>query len=241
MRVTKAIRTAQVGFVSLVLVMVWWIAYRLAPESTPVARGAAYAGIGTCIGCHGDPANPQADANDEHCSDFNTMAWHPDYDVVCSDVMAYFKVVGINRTFDERRQTSPDNPLIAGESLARKFHCFQCHGPLGQGGFKNEKSLKGYVPGYFGNDFVALTRNADPVSVREWIVSGSDSAMVDKPITGNIAKFFLDRQAVRMPSFASLTEKEIDVLVSYVIALHQYGSMNARVVRSYDERSQLLP
>ena len=40
-----------------------------------------------------------------------------------------------------------------GPYLARKYGCFECHGPLGQGGFSNPGSLKGYVPGFFGRDF----------------------------------------------------------------------------------------
>ena len=33
-----------------------------------------------------------------------------------------------------------DNPLLAGEQLVRQYHSFNCHGPLGQGGFKNPGS-----------------------------------------------------------------------------------------------------
>ena len=210
----------------------------MVPESAPVARGADYAAVRGCVACHGVPENPLADANDQACSDVNMLSGHPQYDVECTDVMAYFETVRLSRNFRRRKHFSTDSPLAAGEYLARKYHCFQCHGHLGQGGFKNAKSLKGYVPGYFGSDFDGLTRNSNPDSVRQWILYGMDSAILEKPFTGPIAKFFFGRQAVSMPSYKSLDPKEIDILVSYVIALHDYGAMTAQSVRSYGERAQ---
>ena len=215
-----------------------WVSYRIAPESAPVARGAAYAQTRGCVECHGDPENPLADANDKGCSNVNKFSWHPEYDVECTDVMAYFETVRLRRSFDDRLKTSIDNPLIAGEQLALRYHCFQCHGHLGQGGFKNAKSLKGYVPGYFGSDFKILTRNADPDSVRKWIMHGIDSTILDEPLTGRVAAFFFNREAVSMPSFKSLKPEEIEILVNYVIAINQLGPMTAKTVRSYGERSR---
>lgn len=210
----------------------------MAPESAPVARGAAYAQVRACVECHGDPEDPLADANNKQCSNVNNMSWHPEYDVECADVMAYFEVVRLRRNIEERAQLNFDSPLVAGEQLARKYHCFQCHGHLGQGGFKNSKSLKGYVPGYFGNDFKLLTRNADPDSVREWILHGMDSEILEKPVTGHIAKLFFSRQAVSMPSYESLEPEEIETLVNYVIALSQFGPMTAETLRLYSQRSR---
>ena len=165
------------------------------------------------------------------------MSWHPEYDAECTDVMAYFETVRLRRSFDYRSKIGIDSVLIAGERLARTYHCFQCHGHLGQGGFKNAKSLKGYVPGYFGSDFKTLTSNADPDSVREWIMHGMDSTLLEEPVLGRVAEFFFGRQAVGMPSYKSLQPEEIEILVNYVITLHQYGPMTAKIVRSYGERS----
>lgn len=220
------------------LFLLAWAMYRMAPESAPVARGAAYAAVRACVGCHGVPENPLADANDSECSNVNTMSWHPEYAVECTDVMAYFEAVRLRRNIDERAQINFDNPLTAGEHLARKYHCFQCHGQLGQGGFENAKSLKGYVPGYFGSDFKILTRNADPDSVRQWIMHGLDSTILENPVTGRFAAFFFGRQAVSMPSYKSLEPEEIEILVNYVTALHKYGPMTAKIARSYSERSR---
>lgn len=211
---------------------------RIAPESAPAARGAAYAETMGCIGCHGDPENPKVDRHAETCSNTNKSSLHPEYAVECGDVFAYFETVRLQRNFAERIRVNVNNPLIAGENLAREYHCFQCHGQLGQGGFSNAKSFKGYVPGYFGSDFEVLTSNADPDSVREWIMHGIDTAIVDEAVTGRIAGFFFDRQAVKMPSFKSLEPQEIENLVYYVTTLHEYGPMTASEVRSYGERSQ---
>jgi mono/diheme cytochrome c family protein len=231
--------TILVALTGLALWTISWISQRMAAESAPVARGAAYAQVKGCVECHGDPQNPIADANDDDCSDVNQMSWHPDYEVACSDVMAYFETVRLARNFDDRLRLDEGNPLIAGEHLVRQYHCFQCHGHLGQGGFKNDKSFKGYVPGYFGSDFKLLTRNADPQSIRQWITHGMDSAIVETPFTGRIAAFFFKRQAVNMPSYKSLDAEEIEILVIYVMALHQFGPMTAQSIRAYDRQSRL--
>jgi len=222
----------------VLLFVLAWASYRMAPESAPVARGAAYAQVRGCVECHGDPANPLADANDEGCSNVNKMSWHPEYDAECTDVMAYFETVRLRRSFENRWKNGSDSPLIAGERLARTYHCFQCHGHLGQGGFKNPKSFKGYVPGYFGSDFKTLTGNANPDSVREWIMHGMDSTILEEPVIGRVAALFIERQAIGMPSYKSLEPEEIEILVDYVIAVHRFGPMTAKTIRSYGEQSR---
>jgi mono/diheme cytochrome c family protein len=237
MRLIAAVSCALI-IASLIYFSHTWVRDRMAPESAPVARGAEYAQVRGCVDCHGDPGDRTADANAIDCSNVNTMSWHPDYAVQCSDVMAYFETVRLRRNLDERLQAGTVGVLSAGEMLARKYHCFQCHGHMGQGGFANARSFKGYVPGYFGNDFKVLTRNADPESVRSWIVNGMDAAIVEDPVTGPIAQFFFWRQAVSMPSFKSLPAEEIDILVNYVIALNSFGPMTADVVRAYEQESR---
>jgi mono/diheme cytochrome c family protein len=224
-------------FISLLALSVW-TGMRLAPESAPVARGAAYAQTRGCISCHGDPANPIADANDRSCSNTNEIAEHPDFAAECTDLLAFFEAVRLRRLYSAQTHTTSDNPLAAGEHLARQYHCFQCHGQLGQGGFKNADSLKGYVPGYFGADFRILTNNSDPASVREWILNGMNNALVEEPLTGRIAQFFFSRQAVHMPRYNSLRAEEVDALVNYVLALQDIGPMTAQDIREYGNQTQ---
>jgi cytochrome c553 len=215
-----------------------WSMQRVAPESSPAARGAAYAQTKGCVGCHGDPENVLVDISGMDCASLNKLPSHPDFDMDCTDLMAYFGTVRLSRNFDDRAKNGMVNPLIAGEHLVRKYHCFQCHGQMGQGGFKNAGSFKGYVPGYFGNDFKLLTNNANPESVRAWITHGMDSEIVETPVTGRIAAYFFGRQAVNMPSYQSLDSEEIEILVNYVIALNQFGPMTVKTIRLYDQQSR---
>ena len=220
-----------------VFLLIAWIGYRITPESAPVARGAKSAVFGGCIECHGDPDNRGPDESAMECTDVNQTTWHPDYNVACIDVLAFFESVRVLRTFDTRVKDNKQNLLIAGEQLARRYHCFNCHGQLGQGGLKNSRSFKGYVPGYFGRDFKILTQNGDKQSVRRWIMYGIDPTILENPVTGRIAEYFFEGQAIHMPGFKSLKPEDIETLVDYVIALNKYGPMTASQVRRYAEDS----
>jgi hypothetical protein len=220
----------------VLLVLFGWIAYRIVPESSPVARGAEFAEDISCDQCQIDLIYLQTKESDRECQNKNKISSLLDSGTECTDVIAYLETGHLLRNFKDRVQNNIDNPVIAGEKLARKYYCFQCHGQLGQGGFKNSRSLKGYIPGYFGRDFETLTRNADPDSVREWITQGVDPKIFENPFTGWIAEFFFRRQAINMPSYKSLDPEEIEILVNYVITLHKFGPMTAETVRLYGER-----
>ena len=236
---TRKVRNSLAALCTGVLIFtLLWTIIRIYPESSPVARGANYAESKNCTECHGDPDNSFPDSKVGACFSTNRRPSHPDYKVDCSDAMAYFEAVRIRRNFNDRAKAETGGLLISGERLVRKYHCFQCHGELGQGGFKNLKSLKGYIPGYFGNDFRVLTRDGDPDSVREWIANGLDHEIIETPFIGKVAEFYFDRQAINMPKYNSLDSEEIETLVNYVIAINQYGPMTADVVRSYGVDSQ---
>ena len=215
-----------------------WLGFRLAPESTPVARGAAYAYLRDCIECHGRPGDAVPDDSALECAGQRLNPKHPLYDGECRDLLAYFEAVRLKRSFRDRTRSRNPNRLLQGERLARKYSCFQCHGELGQGGFRNSGSLKGYIPGYFGSDFALLTRGGSAESIQAWISQGVDPALIERPIEGVAAEFFIERQAVSMPKFRTLPESEIRMLTDYVIALNQFGEMGADTIRAYSRLSQ---
>lgn len=221
-----------VSIVGIVALLVW-LGIRLSPETSPVARGSADVFSGGCISCHGQADEAVPDEITPECSEEISEPSHPGFDADCHDLLAYFEVVRLKRTFDRRVSSSKPNRLLEGERLARQYNCFQCHGELGQGGFANRRALKGYVPGYFGRDFVALTRGGDIESVRSWISQGIDPVLYESPLTGVLAKYFVERQEVGMPKFATLPESEIQILAEYVIALNRFGEMDASAIRSY--------
>lgn len=210
----------------------------LLPESSPVERGAAAANSHGCIDCHGKSESEFPDDASLSCTTTRLDNKHPLYNGRCRDVLAYFEVVRLKRTFNLRAATPSPNRLLQGESLARQYNCFQCHGELGQGGFRNPGALKGYVPGYFGNDFSLLTRDGSSESVRTWIRKGVDPALLSNPIEGPIAEFFIERQEVSMPVFATLPEATIRMLADYVITLNRLGAMDAKAIRAYSQKTQ---
>ena len=238
MSINKTLAVASIIVASMIVLAANWTLNRFRPESTPVARGEAYAGTRGCVSCHGNPEYLRPDSNAKLCSNHNIHAWHPDYDVNCADVMAYFASVRLQRNFQKRVEDGNENALIAGERLARTYHCFQCHGQMGQGGFRNARSLKGYIPGYFGEDFRYLTDQGNPESVRNWIAHGTDPRLEEHPLTGWIATVFLRRQAIDMPKFESLQSYEIDALVQYVIAINAFGPMTVDTIRHYEYLSR---
>lgn len=141
--------------------------------------------------------------------------------------------MGLRREIDVRLARAPDNRLLLGERLARERNCFRCHGELGQGGIRNAGALKSYIPGYFGRDFGRLTSGGRREIVTEWISTGSSRALTEHPVTGFIAQFFLNRQAVSMPIFSSLPEHELELLTDYVIALNALGALDVTGVANY--------
>ncbi len=223
--------------VAIAAVLIWQ-GPRLIPESSPVERGAAAVNSLACIDCHGNPEPGFPDDANLACTGASMYAGHPRYEGRCRDVLAYFEVVRLKRTFRRRAESPNRNRLLQGESLARQYNCFQCHGELGQGGFRNAGALKGYIPGYFGRDFALLTRDGDAESVRSWISEGMDPALVSRPIEGVIAQFFVERQAISMPVFRSLPDSTIQILADYVVTLNQLGAMDAKAIRAYSLETQ---
>lgn len=212
---------------------------RIAPESSPIARGADTPGVYMCLECHGGTGRILAEDWSFDCKSHSVAGGHPRYEGRCEDLLAYFAAVRVRNSFPERMLSGASNRVLEGEKLARKFYCFQCHGELGQGGFPNAGALKGYIPGYFGEDFRRLTNDGTSTAVRAWITDGINPDLLDSPIEGRIVAFFIEHQAIQMPQFDSLTHSDIDLLVDYVLTLHAYGPMDVDDVRMYDNLTRL--
>ena len=222
------------------LVLLSSVFAHFAAESSPVARGTATPGMYTCLQCHSkNDANASDNWSPATCNSEPIARGHSDYEGDCEDLQAFFAMVRVRNSFAERVASNTANRLLEGERLARKFYCFQCHGELGQGGYPNAGSLKGYVPGYFGNDFAKLTNNASPAAVKAWISDGTNPDLLDRLLTGPIAAFFIARQAIQMPRLDSLSDSELDLLASYVIKLHESGPMDAAAVRKYERLTRV--
>lgn len=107
---------------------------------------------------------------------------------------------------------TPTDALAArGQELAYRHGCFNCHGPMGAGTSKNIGSLKGYIPGWWGNDFRDLVR--DDEELRGWIRDGEIERLRNHPI----ARYFTRSQRVFMPAYHDfLSEQDVQALMRYV-------------------------
>jgi mono/diheme cytochrome c family protein len=135
----------------------------------------------------------------------------------------------------QRAADRPRSRMPEGEQLARDYGCFGCHGELGQGGVENPRSLKGYIPGFYGRDFAILTDGADRDRVREWIRDGVPEALVESGFMAvKPAKWILQRQAVAMPAFGEfMTAEQIEVLVDYCLELHRLGPLGVEHLEGF--------
>lgn len=232
------------SFVILAMFFLVNILFRLLPESSVYSNGkkAVSSNNSKCIECHTAPILSKSDIasgnNAANCPSKHNRKIHPTYLGDCNDILAFFKVIKLRNSFPTRSNITYSNPLIDGERLARQYYCFQCHGELGQGGYPNNGSLKGYIPGYFGNDFRQLTNNGNLLSIKKWIFYGVEHELLDRPIEGRIAKFFLTNQSIHMPQFSSLTEQELTTLVHYVSLLQLFGPLDNKSIEKYSELSK---
>jgi mono/diheme cytochrome c family protein len=110
-------------------------------------------------------------------------------------------------------QILPEGEAAAtrGAELAGEYHCFRCHGPLAAGAAPNPGSFKGYIPGFWGDDYDELVRSDE--ELHQWIADGSIPRITEHPIGG----WFFRRQAVKMPAYGRfLKPEDIDAIEAYV-------------------------
>ena len=121
-----------------------------------------------------------------------------------ADLMVYFRAVS-------GLVTPPDEVAAQGQDLAYRLGCFRCHGPMGAGSSENPGSFKGYIPGWWGNDFRDLVRSDD--ELRDWILDGEVARLRDNPI----ARYFISHQRVYMPAYRHfITDQQLHALMHYV-------------------------
>jgi len=229
----------------------------LVPEHAPMERGVRAARALGCWSCHqqaeraAEPAAPSIFAGSRDPAALRAAildapahagTWRdgPPGPRELADLAAWIAVVQLeaDRAGDPAAAATP---LGAAERLARR-NCFGCHGDLGQGGTANPGSLKGYVPGFFGRDFDALTRGGDPAVVRQWIRDGAPEAFHSGLSLLRLGGWLTARQQVRMPAYAqSLRPEEVEALVAYLALLRALGPLEAEGVAHYRTLRELAP
>ncbi len=120
------------------------------------------------------------------------------------DLVAYLRIVS-------GLITPPDELAAQGQDLAYRLGCFNCHGPMGSGASPNLGALKGYIPGWWGDDFRDLVRS--DAELREWILEGDIARLREHPV----ASYFMHRQRVSMPAYRPfISEPQLQALMRYV-------------------------
>jgi mono/diheme cytochrome c family protein len=220
--------------VSAALAVSWWRSANVGA----VQRGADLALALGCLGCHGGPGvspllpRPFADLDDVdpatlrewildgmpsrvrqdpearaalEAAAIRMPAWRERLsDAQLDDLVAYVRAW-------TAAEFAEDPAARTGYAVAGRLGCFRCHGPGGRGAGSNPGSLKGYIPPWDGRDFAELVVGED--ELREWILSGRPRRLQ----ANSVARFFLDRQAIRMPAFrGQITEEELRALQAYI-------------------------
>jgi mono/diheme cytochrome c family protein len=214
--------------------VVWWRTANIGP----VQRGADLAVALGCLGCHASPGVssmlPSSFAELGDVDPATTREWildgMPARVRQDPDARRALEAAPIRMpAWRSRLSPSDANDLVAyirafagadvpedaaarnGQLVAERLACFGCHGPAGRGAGRNPGSLKGYIPPWDGEDFAELVvHNSE---LREWILDGRPQRLESNPI----ARFFLNRQAIRMPSFRGrITEPELQALEAYI-------------------------
>lgn len=127
------------------------------------------------------------------------------------DVAAYVMAVA-------QIEPVPDPQAARGRDLVRRFRCEACHGVSGSGGVLNPGSLKGYVPGWLGDDYPELVQ--DRQELQRWILDGG----IERFTKARLARYFVIRQRLQMPAYrTALTPEDADAIGAYILFLRKGG------------------
>ena len=236
---------------SLLLIAGWllWSSAATA-EQTPYTRGATLADAHGCLACHSGalmgamevpplrgcelPAEefeawvlygvPQAQVGRSPQGGFGMPAYEGRLSPQdLQDLFAWSLIAG-----HETSSEGALSGLARAEQVALKAGCFDCHGPLGQGGINNTGSFTGTIPGFSGEQFHHLCDNSDPAAIEEWIRHGaSERFLIGEPLAG-LGRSFMSRQLTKMPAYQGvLSDEEIELLVQYCLHINSLGPMSA--------------
>lgn len=134
--------------------------------------------------------------------------------------------------YAEGSQLSREELIVFGDRLSRQQACYQCHGEYGQGGIPNPDSFKGYVPGFFGEEFRELTDGGDRSEIAHWIDHGR-GLEIESGWLGWLSKKYFDGQAIGMPAYESaMSEREKTLLVDFVLLLNEMGPLGSSEIES---------
>lgn len=225
----RAVGTAA-GLCAAAVFALWWVRR---PVASPELRGYRIADRLGCFGCHGPGGtggvpNPGSEEGEIPAWTGGTLMMYakddaelggwirhgspkwsrtpgpppvrmPGFGDVLSDgdlrdLVAYVNAVG-------GRDLPPAGPARDGYRVAARLGCFGCHGPAGRLGVPNPGSFKGVVPGWTGPDFRDLVR--DEGELTSWILDGGIPRLNGNPV----ARWFMNRQAIRMPAFRTILKR----------------------------------
>jgi len=142
-----------------------------------------------------------------------------------ADILAWSQIAGHQAGGAAQR---PESRIARAEALAEQHGCFECHGPLGQGGVKNPGSLTGQIPGFAGEELKHLCDDSDPVAVEDWIRRGRSERFLSGDPFSAAGRWFMNRQLTKMPGYdETLSDEEVQLLVEYCLHINELGPMDS--------------